>query len=148
MKHKRHVARKRAHRILIVLFILTILSAGCASRKLPAKAASALRERVTQWAGGEVTYEIVSAQKASAGAGEVTIPTGINPDTSRLGACPPTGTSETWCVVIAPAIADREGNTISHVLVQSQGRYWDAQKLLDTDQAVFEVQGCTNWNAP
>jgi len=148
MKYKCPMAPSRPYRILTSLGILTILFVGCASRKLPAKAASALHESVVQWAGGEITYEIVSAQKAGAGAEEVTIPTGINPDTSQLGACPPAGTSETWCVVIAPAIIDREGNSVSHILVQSQGRYWDAQKLLDTDQPVFEVQGCANWDAP
>jgi hypothetical protein len=56
--------------------------------------------------------------------------------------------SETWCVVISPAITDREGNVLSHFLVQSQGRYWDAQKLLDTDRPVFEVHNCTNWETP
>jgi hypothetical protein len=103
---------------------------------------------VAQWAGGEVTFEIASAQKAGTGSDEVTIPTGINPDTSQAGACPPAGTSETWCVVISPPITDREGNRVSRILVQSQGRYWDAQKLLETDKSVFEVQGCTNWDAP
>ena len=148
MKYKRDRAQKRLYLILFVLCILPPLSGGCAARKLPAKAASALRESVRRWADAEVDFEIVSAQKASDELEDVTVPTGVNPDTTQVGACPPAGTSETWCVVISPAIADREGNAVSHILVQSQGRYWDAQKLFDTDQAVFEVQGCTNWETP
>ena len=106
---------------------------------LPSKAASALRTSIHEWAGAEVAFEIVSVQKASDDSSGPTIPTGLPSDSGPVGACPPAGVSETWCVVISPAIVDQEGNAISHILVQSQGRYWDAQKLLDTDRAVFEV---------
>jgi hypothetical protein len=41
-----------------------------------------------------------------------------------------------------------EGETLYRFLVQSQGRYWDAQELLEADRAVFEVHGCDNWDAP
>lgn len=148
MRDVRHAETNRPYVILIVLLLFTALSGGCSSRALPSKAASTLRENVAQWAGAEVAFEIVSAQRASDGTSDVTIPTGINPDTSQVGACPPAGTSETWCVVISPAITDQEGNAVSHFLVQSQGRYWDTQKVLDTDKSLFEYQGCTNWDAP
>jgi hypothetical protein len=148
MTDKRRIAAQRPDRVLLVLLALALLTAGCASRGLPSKAERALRESVSEWAGVEVAFEISSAQKAGSGAGEVTIPIGVNPDTSQLGACPPAGTSETWCVVISPPVMDQEGQRVSRFLVQSQGRYWDAHKLLDADAAVFEVQGCTNWDAP
>ena len=148
MKHRDLIAAKRVYQTWTILLVLAALSGGCASRKLPDKAASALHESIREWAVGEATFEIVSAQKAGADASEITLPTGVTAETGKLGACPPAGTSETWCVVIVPAISDREGNAASRFLVQSQGRYWDAQKLLETDRAVFEMQGCTNWDAP
>jgi hypothetical protein len=127
--------------IWLVLSILALLAAGCAGRALPDKAEAALRETVRQQAGAEVAFEIVSAQKAP-GEADVTIPTGVNPDAAQVGACPPAGESETWCVVIA------EGDALARFLVQSQGRYWDAQPLRDADRAVFELHGCDNWDAP
>jgi hypothetical protein len=113
---------------------------------LPSKATSALREEVMEWADAETTFQIASAQIASGDSGDIAIPTDLTAGNGQAGACPPAGTSETWCVVISPAIADHDGNTISHFLVQRQGRYWSAQKLLDTDRSVFEYQGCTNWD--
>jgi len=148
MKYTRHTATKQSYQILIVLLILTTLSSGCASGTLPSKAASALRENIHKWAGTETAFEIVSAQKAGDDLSDPTIPTGLPSDSGQVGACPPAGESETWCVVISPAITDPDGNTISHILVQSQGRYWDAQKLLDTDRSVFEYHNCTNWETP
>jgi hypothetical protein len=145
MKFVRPLAARQRYRTLTVLFILATLSAGCASSTLPSKAKSVLREEVMAWADAESSFEVVSAQKASGDSGDIAIPTDLTAGNGQPGACPPAGTSETWCVVVSPAIADHDGNTISHFLVQRQGRYWDVQRLLDTDRSVFDYQGCTNW---
>ncbi len=121
------------------------LLAGCASGSLPEQAQNVLDEHIAELNDSVSGYEVVSVQQASGAPEELNV--NPIPEANTPGICPPDyGPAETWCVVIDQGIVDNAGRTISHFLVQKQGRYWDVENLTDSEQEAFLYAGCDNWD--
>lgn len=133
--------------IWVLSFFLAALwpLAGCTANTLPESAQSVLDERIAELDTSTAGYTVVSVQKAT-GAADDELNVNPIPEAQLVGACPPGGESETWCVVIDPGIAVDTGHTVSHFLVTRQGRYWDVVSLIDAEEGAFLYAGCDNWD--
>jgi hypothetical protein len=136
---------KSAARVLLFFVAALSLLTGCTANRLPESAQNVLDEHIAELASSVSGYAVVSVQKAT-GAADDELNVNPIPEAHPAGACPPSGESETWCVVIDRGITDDTGHTISHFLVTRQGRYWDVESLTDAEEGAFRYAGCDNWD--
>jgi hypothetical protein len=142
-----HMAYRTTRSLIwVLIFFVAALwpLTGCSADSLPQSAQDVLDEHIAELDGSALDYAVVSAQRAT-GAADAELNVNPIPEAHPAGACPPSGESETWCVVIDRGITDAAGHTISHFLVTRQGRYWDVESLTDAEEDGFLYAGCDNW---